>query len=121
VTAKKPAPAPANAKAASTNTKNTPQCKPDPKQTAQPSPQETKPIEAPKEVEAKTEADASAKLNQKYLRKKNVNFNKNILYIQIQLNSARVYSRLKEYDKAKSFYEKVIKKEPNVYSLLILK
>lgn len=33
---------------------------------------------------------------------------------QIQLYSARIYSRLKEFDMAKDFYQKAIKNSPNV-------
>lgn len=68
-----------------------------------------------KSTEATTNNEVSApKESLKYVKKKNFNFNKFILYVQIQLVTARVYSRLKEFDKARSFYEKAIQKEPKV-------
>ncbi len=54
------------------------------------------------------------KINQKYTRKSRPRVDKNFLTIHVNLYLGRVYSRLKEIDKAKSFYEKVIKKAPNV-------
>jgi hypothetical protein len=49
-----------------------------------------------------------------YNRKNQETFDKDILSIQINLYLGRVYSKLKEIDKAKAYYENVIKKEPNV-------
>ena len=53
-----------------------------------------------------------------YTRKEKKNFDK--INIQINLCLGRVYSKLKEIDKAKGYYDNVIKEEPNVlFSLLI--
>jgi tetratricopeptide (TPR) repeat protein len=87
-----------------------------------PAPQPAPPVNStPAQTETKTtESQANAnetttlKETPKYVKKKNFNFNKFILFVQIQLVSARIYARLKEFDKARSFYEHAIKKEPKV-------
>jgi len=91
-----------------------------------PAPQPAPPVTpAPVQTETKTTVESQANANEttalketpKYIKKKNFNFNKFILFVQIQLVSARVYARLKEFDKARSFYEHAIKKEPKVVFL----
>lgn len=52
-----------------------------------------------------------------------VDIDKKVLVVQAQLYSARVFLRLKQFDKAKSFYLNVIKKEPKVrcfFKLILL-
>ena len=52
-----------------------------------------------------------------YTRKDKKNFDK--INIQINLCLGRVYSKLKEIDKAKGYYDNVIKEEPNVLISLL--
>ena len=41
-------------------------------------------------------------------------FDTSVVLVQAQLNLARVYARLKDFNTAQSFYDKVIQKEPKV-------
>ena len=52
----------------------------------------------------------------KYVRK-DCGFNRKLIGNLIQLYSARVHSKMKEFEKAKGFYEQVIKSEPRVIIL----
>jgi hypothetical protein len=52
----------------------------------------------------------------KYVKKES-SFDRKVLQTQCSLCLARVYARLKEFDKAKSFYEQVIKSEPRVIEI----
>ncbi len=45
-------------------------------------------------------------------------FDANVILIQAELYLARVYSRLKDFNTAKSFYDRVIQKEPKVISTI---
>ncbi len=51
----------------------------------------------------------------KFTSKKLASFDSDLILIQAQLYLARVYSRLKDFNTAKTYYEKVIQKEPEVY------
>ena len=53
-------------------------------------------------------------IHAKYSRKKEPSFNLFIVFYQTQLNLARVYARLENWDKAKQYYKEVINKDPKV-------
>jgi hypothetical protein len=67
-----------------------------------------------KAAAANNQAGGSSDLSSTKYVKKESNFDRKILQTQCSLCSARVFSRLKDFDKAKSFYEQVIKNEPKV-------
>ena len=104
-------PPPAKSKPATTNNAKNPVVQAAPPVNPASVSTETKTAEA----SSNNDASTATKETPKYVKKKNFNFNKFVLFVQIQLVSARVYSRLKEFDKARSFYEKAIQKEPKVF------
>ena len=72
------------------------------------------PIAGVKSEEHKISLENVSEMN--FVRKKS-KFDQNVVHVQNQLYLARVHVRLKEFDKAKPFYDKVIEKEPNVIYL----
>jgi hypothetical protein len=88
-------------------------------------PNQVRPSSKPSSAEAKESAKISTVLidkpeTLKYIRTNKQTFDKDILNIQVNLYLGRVYSKLKEIDKAKNFYFTVIKKEPNVVFFILL-
>ena len=80
-------------------------------------PKQTNAEPANKQCEVKTQNDDQIKIQEGLLlkfSKKSATFDAHVVLIQAELYLARVYSRLKDLNTAKSFYEKVIQKEPKV-------